>query len=216
MSIRRNIIALIGDVGETTAGFVSSSETVHIMQPGCSIGSFSGNFTSQPCEQCPLGSYSGAQGMTSCTACPPFTTTPFIGATDKQFCSRCVSNLCVHGVCSVDGEYNAVCTCSFGFAGSNCDTNVLAIVLGSILAGLLVVGLTAFGWLRLRRRLFRVSHDLSLKEQLLNNTSIELEALERVLHIQPKELSLIKLVDAGSFGEVWVGEYQVSNIALRL
>ena len=159
--------------------------------------------------RCAPGSYTDLVGASTCTACPPGTTTAFNGATDKTYCTLCAPGLCNHGSCAVSESYSPECTCNVGFAGITCSTNVVGIAFGSVVGGLAFIAFLAWVGMRFRKRLRNVSADLSLKERLLSSTSTELAALERVLQIQADELTLTRLVDSGSFGEVWLGEYQV-------
>jgi hypothetical protein len=90
--------------------------------------------------------------------------------------------------------------------------NIVGLVIGCVFGGLIAFCLIGWTSLRIYHRLQTYKTDLSIKEKLLETTSVELAALERVLSIQPGELTLLRMVDAGSFGEVWQGEYQVRTV----
>lgn len=183
--------------------------TINSMTLGCFPGFFSPNFSTTPCVACPVGTYGVSTGMTACSFCPPGTTSRTIGSTSKIACSTCTAGQCVHGDCQVAGDYSTSCFCSAGYTGPSCDVNIIGIVTGSVSGGLALLVLLGIIGVRLRKKLLNYRSDLSLKEALLSTASVELEALQRVMLIEATELNLTKLVDSGSYGEVWLGEYQV-------
>lgn len=142
---------------------------------GCPPGYYSTNYTSLACTPCAKGFYSSDVGTTACMACPPRTTTPNTASTSMAFCISCQPGVCVHGRCTVDSGFTPLCTCDSGYSGSDCSTNALAIILGSLFGGLIAIALIAWIVMYVQRRLRTYRTDLSLQEKLLSNANVELQ-----------------------------------------
>jgi hypothetical protein len=203
---------MLGVTTSLQTGEVAYYMDINALQLGCFPGTYSPDILTIPCTACPIGTYltdeSSGQTIMNCTRCPPNTLTPTVGSTAKSQCTVCISGYCGHGDCRVTGD-TVVCDCHGGYTGDTCDVNGLAIGFGVFVGICLLVFLGYLVFVHVRRRLRGYRADLSLTQSLLSDVSVELQALERVMLIQPAELRFVRLVDAGSFGEVWEGEYQV-------
>eukprot|EP00048_Salpingoeca_helianthica_P011638 m.168120 g.168120 ORF g.168120 m.168120 type:complete len:1190 (+) comp15257_c0_seq2:75-3644(+) len=181
----------------------------------CYPGYYSDNFSLSPCRPCPVASYTELFGSKECTACPTDTTTTGPGATSKIACNVCTSGYCERGVCHLSNDFNPSCVCPVGYGGATCNINVLGIALGVLFGSLFLTVLLFCVVRRVRRRLRGYQTDLTLAEKLLSSVSVELRALEQVMMIAAADVRLTRLVDAGSFGEVWLGEYQERTVAIK-
>lgn len=133
----------------------------------------------------------------------------------KLECSVCDDSYCGHGRCRLNPDYSVVCDCNMGYSGDTCDVNVLSIIIGVLFGCCVLAILLVCVVRRVRRRLRGYQTDLTLAEKLLSSVSVELRALEQVMMIAAADVRLTRLVDAGSFGEVWLGEYQERTVAIK-
>eukprot|EP00050_Salpingoeca_kvevrii_P005130 m.270728 g.270728 ORF g.270728 m.270728 type:complete len:777 (+) comp11084_c0_seq1:3065-5395(+) len=208
-----------GNVWMAGGGTQYATNNVNRLRLGCNPGSFSMNVATEGCLSCPLGFFSESPGSIACTACPPETTTSNTSSTSVADCDKCSRALCSNrGSCRIESSTILIpkCDCDFGHTGSQCQTPMIYIVVAICIVALGAVGYTVFrGVKRYRHRYHRMEEDRNLKEQLLMEKGEELAELEEVWRIEPSSIKYIRKVAEGAFGEVWLGEWQYREVAVK-
>lgn len=148
--------------------------------------------------------------------CPGLTTTPGPGPwTDPANCSVCAPDACNgHGTCSVSG-FQVTCACDqlYRLSPSCSEPVVLIIVVATVGGSLLLCGM-ALLWKHFGRTLGKVRFRAELNEHLLETTQKNLEKLKEVWHINASDVALERALDAGSYGEVWLGEWGAMKVSV--
>eukprot|EP00730_Choanoeca_flexa_P005629 TRINITY_DN11986_c0_g1_i6.p1 TRINITY_DN11986_c0_g1~~TRINITY_DN11986_c0_g1_i6.p1 ORF type:complete len:463 (+),score=112.21 TRINITY_DN11986_c0_g1_i6:2-1390(+) len=131
----------------------------------------------------------------------------YLNDTDLDECTRCEL---------LDNDFlRASCDCHFGYTGDRCSINQLARLIGVLLAVVVVIGLCFCGVYRVRKHMRSLKYDVELSEKLLAKTNQELKRLESVWQIQSSEVDLLKKIDKGAQGEVWLGQWQGREVAVK-
>lgn len=136
-------------------------------------------------------------------------------------CNICSSGFCNHGTCDVQvveggDDLLPMCTCDFGYShASNCSTNVFGIVFGVFMSitVVLVVALALHFRRNSKYRAFQLQSEMTQK--LLDEKSTELEEIQRVWRIPAEAVVLEKHLASGTFGEVWLGQYDGREVAIK-
>eukprot|EP00051_Salpingoeca_urceolata_P002077 m.46892 g.46892 ORF g.46892 m.46892 type:complete len:1201 (-) comp11886_c0_seq2:75-3677(-) len=185
------------------------------LQLGCNTGEYISSYEMAACKLCPAGTYSDSPGRSSCRPCPGDTSTLEAGATSVTMCSVCRSGVCSHGLCTVLSTGVVHCACDLGFRGKFCETNALAILLGSLFGSMAALALLVAGAVCWRKSDRKHKVYSALQDRLLEETQFELTQLSRAWDILPSEVVLRKRLADGGFGEVWTGIYQEKDVCVK-
>eukprot|EP00055_Hartaetosiga_balthica_P009616 m.38694 g.38694 ORF g.38694 m.38694 type:complete len:1310 (+) comp6814_c1_seq1:249-4178(+) len=170
---------------------------------------------SDTCTECPLGFYRSNLGISECQRCPRDLTTESTRSADITDCRICAVGVCMNGQGNViDGE--CFCICSFGYAGSRCERNVLAIVL-SVSACTLVLSYVGFVVVSYyRKNAQKAQEESELRRRLLDEKEQTIELFEQIWTIEPDELRPIRLLDEGAFGTVELMEWITGGLRVAV
>eukprot|EP00052_Salpingoeca_macrocollata_P026562 m.247258 g.247258 ORF g.247258 m.247258 type:complete len:1160 (-) comp22595_c3_seq2:28-3507(-) len=202
-------------LGGMTASYVFNPlSTVSTMYPRCNEGQFLNNASG--CVPCGAGTYSSVFGNEACEPCPGNTYSQ-PGAISVLECDTCIPNFCNgHGQCVVVAG-TASCACDSGYSGSQCDNPyLLNTVLPSILGSLFFLCLV-FGALHLyRRKMSRIRQYQKLQEEILENQSAAIAELQCAWEIPWSALKILRSLDKGASGEVFLAQYDDRDVAVKL
>jgi serine/threonine protein kinase len=187
---------------------LGSIDSLSLILPGCPPGTYAAAFGEAPCAPCAKGTYASTSGSASCTACPEDSWTAAQYSASVGQCSICRPGICNNGQCTLR-NYVRVCTCDPWFLTiDDCSQPLVAII--SLLAVFVAVaGLV--GYCKFRR----VRRGLLKREGVLQRLLDENEELARVWDLSSDDVLRIERIDAGTFGEVWRGEYAGAVVAIK-
>ena len=89
----------------------------------------------------------------------------------------------------------------------------MLIILLSTLGGLFFILLLVLVRRHLGALVGKFKVKAELNEHLLEDTKKSLETLTAVWHIQAADVNLDRMVDAGSFGEVWLADWNAMRVS---
>jgi serine/threonine protein kinase len=182
---------------------------------GCVTGFETGNFMTMPCQPCQMGYYKDDAGIDSCIPCPGSSWTESVGATSASMCSICREDTChSNGGCEIIAGSAGVpqCSCNpFYLAVDNCHFPWIGIGLSVVIAIIIVT----VSFVVLYKRTRRAQRKASSYERLANEREEEVQKLERVWRIDPADVTFDHIVDSGSFGDVWLGEWAGRQVAIK-
>ena len=90
--------------------------------------------------------------------------------------------------------------CAFGFSGTRCGFNTLAVILATVLLGVPLMVAVVYGFKRLIKKYRTSKFSLELSQRLLEDKQLELESLERAFSIFVDEITFHRKVAEGGFG----------------
>eukprot|EP00045_Choanoeca_perplexa_P016916 m.235186 g.235186 ORF g.235186 m.235186 type:complete len:972 (+) comp17400_c0_seq4:1-2916(+) len=198
-----------------------TESTLSVLHLDCPLGYEllnGSDFATGVCYECKVGFYLNDSRIDSCHRCSAGTTTATTGARSGKECKICDPHYCHHGTCSVvldDDLLLASCDCHFGYTGHRCTYNSLGASVGVAVAVFFVLGVAAWMAYKVRLNVRSLKYDVLLHENLLSETNMQLERLEQVWQIKSDEVTLLSKIDSGGQGEVWLGEWQDREVAVK-
>ena len=186
----------------------SVKNTVLTLRPGCNSGE-KGDVLTTGCQPCDLGYYSD-RGGPLCDKCNLFFSTSRVGSSTSSNCTQCSEICAFGGTCTAtrpNVEYE--CKCKFPFSGNTCKSFWPLLVLMASLMVSGAVGILIYKICQYVRKARRYALDLQDREEEIDN-------LLEGWRIEGDELSFIRKIGQGGFGEVWLAEYRELQVAVKI
>eukprot|EP00939_MAST-03C_sp_MAST-3C-sp1_P003762 g3762.t1 len=160
----------------------------------CDVGTYSGSGSWPICLECTSGRYSPEEGATECDDCPSGLVAE---ATRTSQCTACSWGRST--------EDSVTCNmCTFAYLGSSdCKTPIGAFGFGVVIA--VVFLMIAYCFLRCQKRAKAARKMLQKQSTLIRGKDAEIEKLGQGWIIAAEEITYVKRLAAGGFGEVWKG-----------
>jgi hypothetical protein len=130
-----------------------------------------------------------------------------MGSTELEECNVCAPSACQHGTCSLTRTQEPVCDCNFGYRGPACTENSLIAIFVPIFVVVPLVLLLVFTLRFFYLKYHKSNTYLELEQKLLEETRLELASLQRAFTVEKSDITLIRRLDEGAFGTVWLGDY---------